>query len=402
MLTERVVRDAKPEDGKTRIIWDNRVKGLSGFGLRVTATGVKSYILNYRINGHERRATIGRASEFSLKEAREIAATWLADVKTGEADPLEVKREAKEAPTVNDGLDYFFNDFAPARIKEGLLKESTFRDYKQQANKYLRPSPFGRLRISDVQRSDVEKTLPSLTIDPKTGKTKNAIIRNRVLSLTSSLFSLFEEKEWRPQNSNPCRGIKRAKEEARDRVLDSSELAALAKALKKFEGQYPVSVAAIRTLMLTGLRVSESLGIEWSHIDLKSGRLVLPDTKTGRRVHVLPKPALSILEGLPRHRCNFVFTNDGKTATVYRTVRKHFIQIVAEAGIEGATLHDLRRTYVTTAAAAGVGSYALRDLLGHASSRIADRYVRAVGEAVGEARAETTDKIAAMMDGEGG
>ena len=63
MLTERIVRDARPT-GKTRIIRDATVKGL---GLRITAKGVKSYILNYRIGGRERRATIARASVISLK-----------------------------------------------------------------------------------------------------------------------------------------------------------------------------------------------------------------------------------------------------------------------------------------------------------------------------------------------
>ena len=47
MLTERIVRDAKPGP-KTHILWDSTVKGL---GLRITPKGVKSYILNYRING---------------------------------------------------------------------------------------------------------------------------------------------------------------------------------------------------------------------------------------------------------------------------------------------------------------------------------------------------------------
>ena len=53
MLTERRIRDARPET-RTRILWDSQVKGL---GLRVTPAGTKSYILNYRVAGRERRAT---------------------------------------------------------------------------------------------------------------------------------------------------------------------------------------------------------------------------------------------------------------------------------------------------------------------------------------------------------
>ena len=85
MLTERRVRDAQP-DARTRILWDSQVKGL---GLRVTPTGTKSYILNYRVAGRERRATLARASELSLKAARERAAQELAAIRAGKAHLLE-------------------------------------------------------------------------------------------------------------------------------------------------------------------------------------------------------------------------------------------------------------------------------------------------------------------------
>ena len=399
MFTERTVREAKPTH-KTEFLWDNQIKG---FGLRITPKGVKSYILNYRVNGRERRATIGRASEFSLKKAREIAASWLADVKAGESDPLEVKRkarqEARQAPTMNDGLDYYFNDFAPAKIKDGLLRESTFRDYKQQANKYLRPK-IGQLKIADVQRSDVERVVAPIS---------GTIIKNRVLSLTSSLFSLFEEKGWRPQNSNPTSGISRSREEPRDRVLSADELAALSEALKQYEQQYPVSVAAIRVAAFTGLRISEVLGIQWEHIDFETGRLVLPDTKTGRRIANLPTPALAIVKELPRSS-QWVFTGKStKAAITYRTVRKHWIEISDSAGfkgikrLDGVTLHDLRRTFISTAAssASGVGASVsvVQSLLGHKSLKVALRYVNTIGNEVVEARESTADRVQQMFDG---
>lgn len=388
MLTERVIRDAKP-DGKTRIEWDNQVKGL---GLRISVKGTKAFVLSYRINGRKRIATLARASEISLKAVREIAGEQLTRIRMGELDPLANRQEAQQAPTVNDGLERFFNEFAPARIKMGRLKKRTAYEYNQQARKYLEPS-LGKLKIADVKRSDVERM-----IEPLAGT-----IRNRVLALTSRLFTQFERWEWRPQHSNPAYGIDRAKEEARDRTLDSLELAALAKALKKFEQQHPVSVAVIRFASLTGLRISEILNIEWQHIDFETGRLVLPNTKTGRRVHDLPEPALAILNGLPRfNRCDFVFTNNGRVATIYRTVWKHFGEITEEAGLEDIKIHDLRRTVMTQAAAAGVGAHILRDLLGHKTTAMADRYVRAVGSPVREARAEVADKIAAMMEGEEG
>ena len=383
MLTEKIVRDAKPR-AKTLILWDATVKG---FGLRITPKGVKSYILNYRANGRERRTTIGRAAEISLKSAREQAVEQLVCIRAGEGDPLERKRKAREAPTVDDGLRRFFDGFAPARLKAGLLRQSTLNEYRLQASKYLGPE-LGRLKIAEVQREHVEKMVGPL---PRTQ-------RNRVLAFTSRLFNEFERWDWRSQHSNPCYGIEKSREEARDRVLSSSELAALAKALNQHEGQHPASVAAIRVAALTGLRIGEVLGIQWQHIDFERGRLTLPETKTGQRIHDLPAPALALLSELPQFG-TWAFTNTGTAATTYRTVRKHFAEITAAAGIEDVRLHDLRRTVMTRAAASGVGTHVLRDLLGHKTTTMADRYIRAVGNPVKEAREQVGAEMAAMMGG---
>ena len=129
MLTERRIWDARPE-ARTRILWDSQVKGL---GLRVTPAGTKSYILNYRVAGRERRATLARASELPLKAARARAAEELAVIRAGKADPLERRREAKLAPSVADGLDRFFGEYAPARIEIGRMTVRTVKDYRQQA-----------------------------------------------------------------------------------------------------------------------------------------------------------------------------------------------------------------------------------------------------------------------------
>ena len=232
------------------------------------------------------------------------------------------------------------------------------------------------------------------------------------------LFNLFEtEWEYRPQHTNPCRKIERGKEEERDRVLTDSELRRLAAALKDYQGS-PAAVAAIRVASLTGLRVGEVLGMQWGHIDFETGRLTIPESKTGRRQHHLPEPALSVLRQLAQAsehgpagdsrfrglqlstpESPFCFTSTGKAPCTDKNVRKHFKAVCSDAGIEGARLHDLRRTVMTKAAEKGVGSHVLRDLLGHKTTAMADRYIRALGEPVREAREQVGAEIAAAMDG---
>ena len=387
-LTERIVRDAKPRPS-TFTVWDAEVRGL---GFRVTRAGVKSYILDYRAGGRRRRVTLARCSEISLRDARVRAGRELVAIRAGEADPLDLRRAAQVAPTVAEGLDRFLDGYAPARIKIGRLSPRTLETYRNQAKLYIRPA-LGKRRVADVTRRDVERAV---------GRLPNAT-RNRALALLSRLFNLFERWEWRPQHTNPARGVERAREEARDRVLDSGELAALSAALERLEERFPASVAAIRVAALTGLRISEVCSIRWEHVDFESGRVTLPETKTGRRVHHFADAALDIVRAMPRiNRGDHVFTVDARGPLTYRTARTHFGEAVQLAGLPDVRLHDLRRTVMTNAAAAGVGVHVLRDLLGHKTSTMADRYVRAVGSPVADARRAIGAAMAAAMAGEGG
>ena len=384
MLTERVIRDVKAE-AKTCIHWDRTVKGL---GMRVTPAGAKSYILNYRVAGRSRRATLARCSEISLKEARERAGRELAAIRDGETDPLERRRELREAPTVADGLDRFFGEYVPERIRTGRMKERTVREYRLQANATIRPA-IGKRQIADVRRADIERMVKQL----------RPVQRNRVLALTSRLFNLFEMWDWRPQRTNPARGVEKSREEPRDRTLAPTEFAALAEALKVEQASSPAAVAAIRLASMTGLRISEVIGMRWGDIDFEAGRVTLPTTKTGRRTQALSSVALEALAALPRINGNdYVFTT-GEGAITYKTTRGAFDRAAKRAGIEDIRLHDLRRSLMTAAAAEGVSTHVLRDLLGHKTTTMADRYIRHAGGAVAAAAERMGSRMAAMMDG---
>ena len=383
-LTEKRIRDAKPGP-KTVIIWDNAVMGL---GVRITRGGVKSYVLSYRTGDRKRLATLARCSEIPLREGRERAGRELADIREG-GDPLRRREDAAEAPTVADLIGRFLSDEAPRRIKLGRLKPGTVEVYAWQAGKHILPV-IGKRRVADVTRGDIERV-----VAPLSGPTRNA-----VLALVSRLFTLAERWEWRDQRTNPVRGIERARQDARDRVLSPSELAALAAALNEAEARSPANVAAIRFAALTGLRIGEVLAVRWEHVDFEAGRLLLPNTKTGRRHHDMPTPALAVLANLPRAG-DWAFTNNGKAPATYKYVRAQFAAAAKEAGLEDVRLHDLRRGVMTAAAAAGVGTHVLRDLLGHKSTAMADRYIRHVGNPVRDAREQVAGQMAAMMQGKG-
>ena len=387
MLTERKIRDAKPGP-KAVIIWDSAVKG---FGVKTQPGGAKSYVLSYRVGTRKRLVMLARVGEMSLKDARDRAGGELARIRDGESDPLERRQERREAPTVADAVTRFLDDDCPRRIANGRMSPRTVHDYRGQCASVILPA-LGRLRVADVRRVDVERMVDRL----------KPVRRNRLLALTSRLFTLCEHWEWRPQRTNPARGIERSVETPRDRVLAPSELAALASAIDASEDNL-AALAAIRFLALTGLRVGEALAVQWDHVDFEGARLTMPETKTGRRVHDLPDHALDLLAGLPRiHGNPWAFTTGRDAPCGDKLVRRVFQECATAAGLADVRLHDLRRTVMTSAARAGVGAHVLRDLLGHKTTAMADRYIRNTGEAVREARQFVAGEMAAAMAGNPG
>ena len=152
--------------------------------------------------------------------------------------------------------------------------------------------------------------------------------------------------------------------------------------------------------MMTGLRIGEVLTMAWADVDFEGGRVVLPDTRTGRRWQPLSSAALEALASHPRlHGSEHVFTTTGARAITYKTTLAAFRRAAKRAGIENVRFHDLRRTLMTRAAAEGIGTHALRDLLGHKTTTMADRYIRHQGAAVAEATERMGRSMVAVMSG---
>ena len=346
-----------------------------------------SYVLFFRVAGKKRLSTIGRCSEFSLLAARARARADLSAVREG-TDPVERKRAATTAPTVAELIHQFIAVEAPARIARGRMTERTRVEYARQSKAYVLPA-MGTMRVAEVKRGHIERMVAPLP----------PVARNRCLALASRLFTMAETWELRPAGANPCFTVERARETARDRVLSPDEMAALARALNQAEAESPAAVAVIRFLALTGLRVSEALAIQWEHVDLSNGRLLMPETKTGRRWHDLPAVALQLLAGLRRFG-PWAFTSTGRAAIGYKTVHAMFRAACERAGIEDARIHDLRRGVISAAAAAGANVAVLQRLLGHRTPQMALRYARELQDPVQAAREAVAERMAAAMAGE--
>src|SRR5262245_5097211 len=96
-LTKRAVTAIAPDPLRDVYIWDDDV---SGFGLRVKPSGVRSFMIQYcNSGGISRRVTLGKFGVLTAEQARKSAKEMLADVTKGR-DPAARRLEERKATTV--------------------------------------------------------------------------------------------------------------------------------------------------------------------------------------------------------------------------------------------------------------------------------------------------------------
>lgn len=380
-LTKRHIDSLRPRE-KDFVVWDSE---MPGFGLRVKPSGRKSFVVQYRnAQGRSRRLTVGIYGHLTPAEARKEARLHLADADRGQ-DPAETRSEARKAPTMNEFSQRYLSEHSrPKKKPASVLKD------EQLLRLHILPA-LGTYKVGAITKRDVVKLVHSM------GKTPNQA--NRALALLSKMFNLAEAWGVRPEYSNPCRHVEKFPEKSRERFLTSEELANLGHALKQAERadrEMPSVITAIRLLLLTGARVSEILTLKWSYVDFKNKCLRLPDSKTGRKVVALGQPALQVLNETERLQGNDYVCYGAKPGHHLVEIRRPWHRIREKAGLPDVRMHDLRHSFASVAASAGLGAPLIGGLLGHADQATTQKYIHLSGGLLGEA----ADKVAGLIGAE--
>jgi hypothetical protein len=264
-LTDEFCDSAEgPQSGRRSgyvIHYDTAVKG---FGLRVTQNCAKSFILNYRADGIERRYTIGTFRDPWRTAAARREAQRLKIVIDQGGDPQGEKNTVRTAPTVRDLVQRWREEHSPKN------RPSTQRENEKLIRQWIFPE-LGTHRVADLGYADIEALHRKIT-----GKQGTPYRANRVLALVSKMLSLAVRWEWRPDN--PCRGIERNHEERRYRYLTPAELERLVAALALYPNQ--TAANAIRLLLLTGARSGEVFTARWQQFNLEAGVWTKPSSAT--------------------------------------------------------------------------------------------------------------------------
>ena len=314
--------------------------------------------MNYRTKeGRERRFTIGAFPDWKTGAARIEAQDIKRRVDRGE-DPLGEIKSLRDAPTIADLVERFEKEHLPK------MRQSTIVEYRSIINRHILPGLRNR-KVAGLSYSDMDDFHRGIPAPYRA---------NRTVAVLSKMFALAIRWGWRADN--PTKGIERNQETRRYRYLSLEELGRLTLALAEHPDQQAADI--FRLLMLTGARRGEVLAARWDQLDIQAGVWTKPGSTTKQKTeHRVPlsAPARQLLADIrerPGGAAVHVFPGRGAVHRV--DVKKNWAALCRAAKIENVRIHDLRHTYASVLASAGLSLPVIGALLGHTQPATTARY----------------------------
>ena len=383
--------------GKTQaFLWDTDTPTLA---LRATPTGRKTYVFEARLNGSTIRITIGTLADWPIKQARLKAQglKMLVDVGT---DPREVERdrqtaaaekktseaaklESAKAAGVNVG-EVWALYIEQRRPHWGALH---YRDHIDKAKPGglpsgrrgggklpTKPGPLASLmgdRLADLTTERIE------TWAAMEGQIRPSSARLAWRLLTVFLTWCTEQPKYAAlvPAKNPAK-TKRAREAlgkagTKSDVLQRGQLSVWFAAVQQL--QNPTIAACLQIILLTGARPGEVLALRWEDVNTQWKGIAIRDKVEGTREIPLTPHVAHLMASLPR-RNEWVFSSPTSASGCLTEPNTPHTRACKAAGLEGLTLHGLRRSFKSLTEWLEVPVGVVAQIQGHKPSATAEKH----------------------------
>ena len=330
LVSKLTLADHAPAGATDHIVWDDE---MPSFGVRLRSTKA-SYVVQYRVRGSQRRETLGDTRKVTLKDARRAASQRFAQVALGTDPSAERRKAAEVTPRFGTVVDRYLAAKKPTlRPNSWNAAQRYFKDYWK---------PFDSLRLEEITQRRISALLGQLLA--KRGRTAVARARGNL----SALFTWAMREGLVGTNPVIATNDPIAGTTERDRVLSDHEIRAIWATCRDDDfGRI------VKLLLLTACRRDEIGGLSWHEVDLETGMLEIPGSRTkAKRALRLPLSpmALDVLKTCPpKEGRDFLFGQWGGAFSRWAWEKLAIDKRMAEAGeqISPWRLHDLRRTAAT-------------------------------------------------------
>lgn len=382
------------DDKKESFLWDS---GCTGLGIRAYSSGKKTYIFQASINGKTKRAVIGPVDSFDINEARDKANEYQKNAKNF-ISPTKVKRE-KAAIELAEEQEELRGIIKLKQVWLEYVESNKSRWGEKHYNDHLKSiqepnQPWargkGRLTKAGCLYPLIETKLKDLTSKKierwlqKENETRAGVAAQTYRLLFACLNWCSEQDKYSgliDVAKLKTKDVKKTvvKLSARTDSLQKEQLPAFFKYVRQI--QNPVISAFMQTLLLTGARRNELVGLKWTELDLQWNSMTIRDKATssgsdsGYRVIPLTPYVASLLVNLPR-RNEWVFSTPSGVSGKLTDPRKSVEPALIAAGIEGLTLHGLRRSFSNLSEWVEIPTGVVAQIMGHKPSATAEKHYK--------------------------
>ena len=376
-FTDATIKHLKSQD-KRVIYW---CCTLSGFGLRITPKGTKTWIFIFKFNGVSKMLTIGNYPKLSLAQARESYFRLKEKVDKG-VNPIEEKVEEKKAQLNAMTIDCLLTKYIEYCIERG---EKNWKEKKRALNRDFIPE-YANVKVKDISFRDIAKVVNSVFIERKSSETAR-----HLLSYLRTMFK-YAKNGLGLIETNPCADLeppeKKGKKEPR--FLSPREIYLFWNNVEN-ANMADVIKLGMRFMLCTLQRGAEVRALEWSEINREEKTWIIPaDKAKNGTVHLVPlnNHAIEILNKIyPKTgHSKYVFgysqiwkMNPNAKADLKPmgvTAFNHSSRVNFECyGIEEYfTPHELRKTGATTLTSVSFSREIVKKLLNHKSNDVTAVY----------------------------